>query len=95
MRNTFFILLAALASPAAAQSACGDHAAIVERLADHWGESRRSMGLAANNSMIEIYVSEETGTWTITATTPGGPTCLIASGDAFQSYGAPIPGEDM
>ena len=90
------ICLAALATgPAQAQvNNCGEHATIVQRLAERWGETRQSMGLAANNAMIEVFASEATGTWTITVTTPGGPTCLIASGDAFQALSEALPNFD-
>ncbi|MGB0658681.1 MAG: hypothetical protein ACPGNV_00790 [Mangrovicoccus sp.] len=42
------------------------------------------MGLGANNSVVEIFASDKTGTWTITVTMPNGTTCLIASGQAFE-----------
>ena len=73
---------------------CGEYATIVQRLAERWGETRQSMGLAANNAMIEVFASAETGTWTITATMPGGPTCLVASGDAFQALAETLPNMD-
>lgn len=63
---------------------CGERAAIVSRLAQTYGETRQSMGLAANNSVIEVFASDETGTWTITVTTSSGVTCLVASGQAFE-----------
>ena len=64
---------------------CADRARVVERLATGYGESRQSIGLGANNSVIEVFASVETGTWTITVTTPAGLTCLVASGQAFES----------
>ena len=63
---------------------CGERAQVVNRLAEGYGESRRSMGLGSNNSVIEIFASEETGTWTITVTLPNGQTCLVASGMAYE-----------
>jgi len=78
---------AVLAAPALAQTSprnCGPHAAVVERLADGYGESRQSIALGANNTVVETFASLETGTWTIVVTTPGGPTCLVAAGQAFQ-----------
>ena len=76
-----------LALPVQAQTSarnCGPHAAIVERLADGYGESRQSIALGANNTVVETFASLETGTWTIVVTQPGGPTCLVAAGQAFQ-----------
>ncbi|MCK4711702.1 MAG: hypothetical protein KAT26_02350 [Marinosulfonomonas sp.] len=63
---------------------CGERDAVVARLANAYGETRQSIGLAANNAVIEVFASDETGTWTITVTTAGGVTCLIASGQAYE-----------
>ncbi|QQA45035.1 hypothetical protein FHY64_16090 [Pelagovum pacificum] len=82
------------AHEAAAQSRCASRDAVVTGLAERYGESRQSMGLAANNTVVEIFASEETGTWTITMTRPGGPTCLVASGEAFQAMLEGLPNTD-
>ncbi len=63
---------------------CAQREAVVTRLAQAYGETRQSMGLAANNAVIEVFASNETGTWTITVTTSDGRTCLVASGQAFE-----------
>lgn len=64
---------------------CADRERVVERLADAYGESRQSIGLAPNNSVVEVFASLETGTWTITVTSPSGMTCLVASGQAYEA----------
>jgi len=64
---------------------CADRARVIERLATAYGESRQSIGLGANNAVIEVFASTETGTWTITVTSPAGMTCLVASGQAFEA----------
>jgi len=64
---------------------CADRARVVERLESTYGESRQSMGLAPNNSVIEVFASSETGTWTITVTNPAGVTCLVASGQSYEA----------
>lgn len=86
----------ALASPAAAQGAsCGTHEAVTARLAEGWGESRQAIGLGADNAVVEVFASAETGTWTITVTQPGGPTCLVASGDAFEAVAEALPVDEQ
>ena len=70
---------------------CAPRDAVVERLASSYGESRQSMGLGANNQVIEVFASEETGTWTITVTTVQGVTCLVASGQAFEALAEALP----
>ncbi|GGL52661.1 hypothetical protein [Wenxinia marina] len=86
---------AALASPLHAQQrVCGPHDRVVERLAAVYGESRQSIGLGSNNAVVEIFASAETGTWTITVTIPGGPTCLVAAGEAYQHLAEDLPNTD-
>lgn len=79
-------------SDVAAQSRnCAPRSAVIERLAETYGETRQSMGLGANNSIVEVFASNETGTWSITVTTPGGPTCLVAAGQAFERLTEALP----
>jgi hypothetical protein len=55
------------ASTASAQTRnCADHAMVVERLASGYGETRQSIGLGADNTVVEVFASLDTGTWTIT-----------------------------
>lgn len=78
---------------AAAQNArnCAPRDAVVSRLAEGYGETRQSMGLGANNAVVEVFASEETGTWTITITSPNGMTCLVASGQSFETLAEALP----
>ena len=76
---------AAHSQPAAGQIPCGARAEILAQLADSYHESRRAIGLAANNTLLEIFASEDSGSFTILATVPGGPTCLIAAGEKFEA----------
>lgn len=86
---------AALGHPAAARN-CAPREVVVERLAERYRETRQSMGLGPNNAVVEVFASQETGTWTITVTTPQGMTCLVASGQAFETLAEalPAPGDD-
>ena len=97
IRNFSIVLPAILglaAGPAiAAPSRCASHTAVVARLADVYGERRQAIGLAGDNTVIEVYASDESGSWSITVTRPGGPTCLVAAGQNFQLE-PPAPVED-
>lgn len=75
---------------------CAPRDKIVERLADKYGETRQSIGLGHNNAVMEVYASGDTGTWTITVTMANGLTCLVASGQAFETLAEalPEPGDD-
>lgn len=89
------MLAASLAGPAFAAN-CAPRDTVVERLASKYGESRQSMGLGANNAVVEVFASSETGTWTITVTSVHGMTCLVASGQAFEALAEvlPVEGDD-
>ncbi len=89
-------LLLMMASPALAGQRCAPHDMVVDRLASRYGEARQSMGLGTNNSVIEVFASDETGTWTITVTSAEGVTCLVASGQAYVANPEALPakGED-
>jgi len=86
----------ATSAPAQNQHNCAPRDTVLERLTAGYGETRRSMGLGANNLVIEVFASSDSGTWTITMTTPQGLTCLVASGQSFETMAEalPVPGED-
>ena len=86
---------ALLAGPAFSQSGpnCAPRDIVVERLAERFGETRQSMGLGANNAVVEVFASDESGSWTITVTSPAGLTCLVASGQAFEELAEVLPAE--
>lgn len=90
MKRQFYMLsfgigaMILAATHAQSAPACGAHAAVKAQLEARYGEGRRAMGLGANNMVFEVYSSDETGSWTITATRPDGMTCLMAAGQAFQ-----------
>lgn len=77
----------AFASPVFSQSgqrACGDRGAIVERLDTKYGEHAAGAGLSHANSMVEVFISKDTGTWTILVTMPSGQACLVAAGEYWD-----------
>lgn len=73
--------------PALAQMVCGERDDIVKQLESKYGETRQSLGLQQGRGVVEIYASEETGSWTILVTDPRGRSCLLAAGEAFESAG--------
>lgn len=79
------ILVCAASTPAASQMVCGDRASIISQLEGRYGESRRSIGLQEGRGIVEVWASDETGTWSIVITNPMGLTCLLAAGDSFQA----------
>lgn len=86
-----FVLLASTASAQSRNYA--DHAMVVEQLASGYGETRQSIGIGADNTVVEVFASLDTGTWKITVTQAGGSTCLVPAAARFRrSQGhCPIP----
>ena len=77
-----------LARAATAQTTCAPHAAIVSGLLATYGETVRSLGVTSNGTVVEVFASDETGTWTIVITPPGAPTCMVSAGRGYQSIPA-------
>lgn len=100
MKTRMFFRILSLAAalgtalPAAAQQQnrnCAPHAAVVENLSKKYGEARRSIGLDSRGALVEVFVSTASGSWTITLTSPQGTTCLIASGQSFETLAEALP----
>lgn len=100
-RNLFLMPFGIAAMIMVAQNAnaqtrnCAPHQAVVERLAVQYGESRQSIGLGSDNSVVEVYASAETGSWTIVVTRPGGPACLVAAGQSYQQVAEVLQNTDQ
>lgn len=78
------ILLTSQALRAEPAQNCADHGLLVARLAERYGETRQAIGLAGPGHMVEVFASDETGSWTILVTDLAGQSCLIAAGEAFE-----------
>ncbi len=94
MKIGLAILAAAIgcsSAPALAQQQqnCGARDTVVDRLSSKYGESRQSIGMAPKGRVVEVFASHETGTWTITVTTPNGLMCLVASGQSYENLDEP------
>lgn len=64
---------------------CAPRVVVVERLEQKYGETRQAIGIGQQGMVMETFASDETGSWTITVTMPTGMTCLMASGQAYES----------
>lgn len=71
---------ASLSGTAHAMPACADRDAVVTSLAERYSENHLASGLQSSSGLMEIWVSEAEGTWTILLTRPDGRTCVMASG---------------
>ncbi|MGR3712857.1 MAG: hypothetical protein ACU0A6_07030 [Shimia sp.] len=77
--------MAATAPPLAAQALhCAARDRVVERLESRFSEVLTGGGLqgAANSgaTLVEVWASKETGTFTVILTNPQGVSCIVAAG---------------
>ncbi|MBE1286062.1 MAG: hypothetical protein GJ676_22295 [Rhodobacteraceae bacterium] len=86
--------MAALAPPAFAQN-CAMRDAVVERLQSKYSEQLTVGGLQNGQnaqSVVEIWASDETGTFTVLLTNAHGISCIVAAGtDFFQATQVSVP----
>lgn len=64
---------------------CRERDALVALLAQRYGETRQAIGLSSATQMVEVFASDETGSWTITITRPDGIACMVAAGEHFEA----------
>ena len=74
-----------------AQPQCDMRETVTALLAERYGETRRAMGIAGSDAVMELYASDSTGTWTITVTLPDGQMCMMASGQGFEALQDGLP----
>ena len=88
--SSLIALSSAVAANAQARN-CGPRTMVVERLAEGYRETRQSIGMAANNVVVEVFASVSSGSWTIVVTQPTGISCLVASGQGFENLSEDLP----
>ncbi|WP_120632408.1 hypothetical protein [Ruegeria sp. EL01] len=75
---------------------CAPREDVIERLEGTYRETRKGIGIARRGAVMEVFASDETGSWTITVTLPDGVTCLVASGQSYETLvdALPVQGDD-
>jgi hypothetical protein len=63
---------------------CGKRDEIVRSLGEQFQEKQQAVGVVDQNAILEIFVSSA-GTWTIIATGTDGNSCLVSSGEGWDS----------
>ena len=94
IKMTFALGVMALAAGQVAAQGnrnCAPREVVIERLANGYGETRQAIGLGAQGAVVEVFASDETGSWTITVTLPDGLTCLVASGQSYEALAEALP----
>ncbi|EBA17044.1 lipoprotein, putative [Roseobacter sp. SK209-2-6] len=88
--------MAAIAPPAFANN-CAPREGLIEQLQDSYSESLSAAGLQNSqntDTVIEVWSSDDTGTFTVLVTHPTGISCVVASGKNYFEVPRPkvLPG---
>ena len=75
------------------QALCGERTQLLENLERAYGETPRAIGLSQDGGLLEILVSPAGG-WSILVTYPNKPSCVVATGESWESRLA-ISGEPV
>jgi hypothetical protein len=84
------IACGAFSAPLAAQQAvqprvpCHNANEIAKQLGNKYAEAPVAFGLQSNGHLLQIYASEDKGTWTIVSTSPAGVSCIVAAGKRWE-----------
>ncbi len=79
------------ATSAWAQDICPPRHEIEDYLASEFQEQPVASGIANNGGVIEVFASDELGTWTIIITMPSGESCMIAAGQDWENLPVIVP----
>ena len=71
--------MAATAPPAHAMG-CAERSKVVEQLQDVYSEQLTGRGLQTAQSMIEVWASPDSGSFTVLVTDAQGISCVVATG---------------
>ncbi len=69
---------------------CGPRALVAATLTARYGEALRFVGLIDATSVVEVWASEVTGSWTLLVTRASGGSCAVFVG-AAAAFGPPPP----
>lgn len=84
------ILISSLAGTVQARMAdisCDDSARLTRTLETVLGAERRSMGLRDPETVLEVWVSQKSGDWTIVQNYSNGTSCIVAAGEHWETLG--------
>ena len=72
-------------TPARAQSVCMAHPELANQLDSRFSEAPVAIGLASNNVVVEVFSNGDGSTWTIVLTKPDGMSCVMATGEDWET----------
>jgi len=98
VRHLFMVLATVavgLSTGTAHAASCADRDTVVKRLKSQYDEAFSAGGLQTirdKQTLVEVWSSQKTGTFTVMLTTPDGLACVVATGtDWHQVDAAAVP----
>jgi hypothetical protein len=86
------LLTSASAEPAPQGPACRPWREVSNYLSQKYAEQPVAYGLQDNGSLLQVYASADTGTWTLVTMQPDGNACLAGAGNSWEHLPKPITG---
>ena len=89
MLRSIIVLLGVLVvfspfNPVVAQQVCGERDKFTNKLENTYAEHPIAMGLTEKGAVLEVFASQH-GSWTFLITMPSGLTCVVASGQSWET----------
>jgi hypothetical protein len=87
------LLGSCVALPSYAQNTrCAPRSEALQTLNNFYGETRIGAGVAAGQRhIVELFVNEETGAWSIVLSGLDGQTCFLVDGEAWEEIVEALP----
>lgn len=63
---------------------CAARGNLLEILNSQYDETARAIGVISEEAVLEVFVSKESGTWTVLITDPDGLSCVLAAGQDWE-----------
>jgi hypothetical protein len=86
------LVFTATAAMAEESVTCGKRDVLLRQLSSNFQEGPVGIGLSESGAVVELLTSAN-GSWTLIATKPKGPTCLLGTGEGWQSIGRKLATE--
>ncbi len=78
-------LVLGVGTSARAQSVCMAHPELANQLDSRFSEAPVAIGLANNNVVVEVFSNGDGSTWTMVLTQPDGMSCVMATGEDWET----------
>lgn len=73
---------------------CADRESVVTQLEDRFGERQILIGLQSRDSLLEVWGSDASGSFTVIVTRPDATSCVVASGTHLMLDLLEPPGQE-